>query len=83
VTAAKPGNLNVLDISNTQTPKILQAISTAPGTHYLLLSPDERYAYVQNSVLNLPCMSDSSYTMVDLVKGEAVGKYRYIKESRI
>jgi hypothetical protein len=30
------------------------------------LSPDERYAFVQNSLLNLPDMSDGSITVVDL-----------------
>jgi hypothetical protein len=42
---------------------------------------DERYAYVQNSLLNLPGMSDGSVTVVDLVKAEAVASMNVLKDS--
>lgn len=45
---------------------MIKAIPTANGSHHIVLSPDERYAYVQNSLLNLPNMSDGSITVVDL-----------------
>jgi len=32
--------------------------------------PDERYLFVQNSLLNLEGMSDGSITVIDLTKGE-------------
>jgi DNA-binding beta-propeller fold protein YncE len=79
VTAAKPGNLNIFDISNPQTPRFLKAIPTAPGSHHIALSPDERYAFVQNSLLNLPGMSDGSITVVDLFKGEAIASIDTLK----
>lgn len=66
ITTASPGYLNVFDIKNPAKPKLIKAIPTANGSHHIVLSPDERYAFVQNSLLNLPNMSDGSITVVDL-----------------
>ena len=41
---------------------------------------DEQFAFVQNSLLNLPGMSDGSITVIDLVKGEAVGSVNTLKD---
>lgn len=79
VTTAKPGYLNIFDISEPQSPKLLQAIPTAPGSHHLVLSPDEHYAFVQNSLLNLPEMSDGSISVVDLKKGETIAQIDTLK----
>jgi DNA-binding beta-propeller fold protein YncE len=79
ITTAKPGYLNIFDISEPQTPKLLQAISTAPGAHHLAFSPDQRYAFVQNSFLNLPEMSDGSITVVDLTEGKAIAQIDTLK----
>jgi DNA-binding beta-propeller fold protein YncE len=70
VTTANPGHLNVFDISKPAQPKLLKAIPTAGGAHHVVFSPDEHYAFVQNSFLNLPDMDDGSITVVDLVKLE-------------
>ena len=37
-----------------------------------MLSPDERYLFVQNSLLNLDGLSDGSVTVIDLSKGGTV-----------
>ena len=58
VTTAKPGHVNIYDNSDPQRPKFLQTIPAAAGAHHLVLSPDEHYLFVQNSLLNLPGMSD-------------------------
>ncbi|ADJ28515.1 YncE family protein [Nitrosococcus watsonii] len=79
VTTAKPGHLNIFDISDPQSPELLKAIPTAPGAHHMVLSPDERYVFVQNSFLNLPAMSDGSITVVDLAKGEAIAQIDTLK----
>ncbi len=68
VTTANPGHLNIFDISQPGQPKLLKAIVTAGGAHHVVLSPDEHYAFVQNSFLNLPAMNDGSITVVDLQK---------------
>ncbi len=70
VTTANPGALNVFDISKPTQPKLLKSIPTAGGAHHVVFSPDEHYAFVQNSFLNLPDMNDGSITVVDLVKME-------------
>lgn len=68
ITTANPGYFNVFDMTNRDKPKLIKAIPTAGGAHHVVLSPDERYAFVQNSFLNLPNMSDGSITVVDLEK---------------
>ena len=72
VTTAKPGFVNVYDNSDPRQPKFLQAIAAAPGAHHTVLSPDERYLFVQNSLLNLEGISDGSITVVDLKNGGKV-----------
>jgi hypothetical protein len=72
VTTAKPGYVNLYDNTDPRQPKFLQAIPAAPGAHHTVLSPDERYLFVQNSLLNLEGMSDGSITVIDLTKGGKV-----------
>ena len=72
VTTAKPGFVNVYDNSNPRQPTFLQAIPAAPGAHHSVLSPDEHYLFVQNSLLNLDGISDGSITVIDLEKGGRV-----------
>jgi hypothetical protein len=80
VTTAKPGYLNVFDISQPAQPKLLQAIPTAAGAHHVVLSPDEHYAFVQNSFLNLPEMDDGSISVIDLEKLEKVASIDTLKD---
>ncbi len=70
ITTANPGYLNIFDIRQPKQPKLLKAIPTAGGAHHVVFSPDEHYAFVQNSFLNLPQMDDGSISVVDLVKLE-------------
>ena len=79
VTTAKPGSVNIYDNSDPRRPKFLQTIPAAPGAHHLVLSPDEHYLFVQNSLLNLEGMSDGSITVIDLTKGEVVGSIDTLK----
>jgi len=53
-------------------PKLLKTIPAVGGSHHVAFWPDERYAFAQNSLLNLPEMSDGSITVIDLVKGERI-----------
>lgn len=79
VTTAKPGHVNVYDVSDPQKPKFLKAIPAAAGAHHLVFSPDERYLFVQNSLLNLPGMSDGSITVIDVTKGEPIASVDTLK----
>lgn len=81
VTTAKPGHLHIFDISkNAAKPELVKSIPAAEGAHHVAITKDERLAFVQNSLLNLPGMSDGSITVVDLVKGEAIGSVDTLKE---
>ncbi|NGZ97668.1 MAG: hypothetical protein CV089_16370 [Nitrospira sp. WS110] len=79
VTTAKPGFVNLYDNSDPRQPKFLQAIPAAPGAHHSVLSPDERYLFVQNSLLNLEGMSDGSITVIDMTKGKVLGSIETLK----
>ena len=81
VTTAKPGHLHIFDISkNPGKPELIKSIATAEGAHHVAITKDEKLGFVQNSFLNLPGMSDGSITIVDLVKGEAIGNIDTLKE---
>lgn len=80
VTTAKPGHFHIFDISQDPgNPKLLKTIPAAAGAHHVAFPPDERYAFVQNSFLNLPGMRDGSVTVIDLVKGEVVASMDTLK----
>jgi len=79
VTTAKPGFVNIYDNTDPRHPKFLKAIPAAPGAHHLVLSPDERYLFVQNSLLNLEGMSDGSITVIDLPKQEVIASIDTLK----
>jgi DNA-binding beta-propeller fold protein YncE len=79
VTTAKPGFVNLYDNTDPRQPKFLQAIPAAPGAHHTVLSPDERYLFVQNSLLNLEGMSDGSVTVIDLKNEKVLGSIDSLK----
>jgi DNA-binding beta-propeller fold protein YncE len=67
VTTAKPGHFHIFDIGKDPTkPRLLKTIQAAEGAHHVAFTKDWRYAFVQNTLLNLPGMSDGSITVIDL-----------------
>ena len=82
VTTAKPGALHIFDITaGLDNPKLIKTIATAEGAHHLSITADGRYGYVQNSLLNLPGMSDGSITVIDMQKGERIGSIDTLKNT--
>ena len=82
VTTAKPGNLHIFDLSGgVEQPKLIKSIPIAEGSHHVAITPDERYAFVQNALLNLPGMSDGSVTLVDLQKQEVIKSMDTLKDA--
>ena len=79
VTTAKPGFVNVYDNRDPKLPKFLKTIAAAAGAHHTVLSPDERYLFVQNSLLNLEGLSDGSITVIDLKQGKILGSIDTLK----
>ena len=58
VTTAKPGHMHIFDLSaGPGKPRLLKSIATAEGAHHVAFTQDGRYAYVQNTLLNLPGMT--------------------------
>ena len=79
VTTAKPGFVNLYDNTDPRQPKFLKTIPAAAGAHHSVLSPDERYLFVQNSLLNLEGMSDGSITVIDLKTDKVLGSIDTLK----
>ncbi len=80
ITTAKPGKFHTFDIAgNISRPKLLKTISTAEGAHHVAFTKNERYAFVQNALLNLPGMSEGSISVVDLKKEKIVARVDTLK----
>ena len=73
VTTANPGKFHIFDISDgPMTPKLIKTLPAAAGAHHVAFTKDERYAFVQNALLNLPGMDDGSITVIDLKQQKVV-----------
>ena len=81
LTTAKPGSLHFFDVSDPLKPRLTKTLPAAEGAHHVALTKDGRYGFVQNSLLNLPGMSDGSVTVVDLQKEEVVATVNTLKDS--
>ncbi len=67
ITTADPGRLHVFDISkDLMSPILIRSIDTAGGSHHVAITEDEKTAYVQNGLLNIPGINDGSITVIDL-----------------
>lgn len=82
VTTAAPGHMHIFDVSGgVMQPPLLKSIETANGAHHVGFTKDEKYAFVQNSFINLPDMRDGSVTVVDLEKDEVVASVDTLKNA--
>lgn len=74
VTTAKPGRLHIFDISGDLTkPQLLKTLEAGEGAHHVAITKDEKLAFVQNALLNLPGMSEGTITVVDLENEMVLG----------
>ena len=81
VTTAKPGEFHIFDISvDPMKPKLIKTLPAAEGAHHVAFTSDGRYGFVQNSLLNLPGMSDGSVTVIDLQAQKVVRSMDTLKE---
>lgn len=82
VSTAKPGQMHIFDLSaGPGKPRLLKSIATAEGAHHIAFTLDGRYAYVQNTLLNLPGMSDGSISVVDLQSGTVISSVDTLKNA--
>tara|TARA_B100000315_G_scaffold150152_1_gene138842 strand:+ start:415 stop:1599 length:1185 start_codon:yes stop_codon:yes gene_type:complete len=81
VTTAKPGKFHIFDISvDPMKPKLIKTLPAAEGAHHVAFTRDGRYGFVQNSLLNLPGMSDGSVTVIDLQAQKVVRSMDTLKD---
>ena len=81
VTTAKPGRFHIFDISaDPMKPELIKTLAAAEGAHHVAFTRDGRYGFVQNSLLNLPGMSDGSVTVIDLQAQTVVRSMDTLKE---
>jgi DNA-binding beta-propeller fold protein YncE len=81
VTTGSPGHLHVFDLSEgLGSPRHLSAIPAGMGAHHVAFTTDEKLAFVQNALLDLPGLNDGAVTVVDLEKGEVVASMDTLKE---
>lgn len=67
VTTAKPGKFHIFDLSADRTEvSLVKTLDVGEGAHHVAFAKDGRYAWVQNSFINLPGMSEGSISVVDM-----------------
>ena len=82
VTTANPGHLHVFDLADgVLEPKLLKSIPTGGGAHHVAFDKAGKYAFVQNSFLNLPDMRAGTVTVVDLATNEAISSVDTLTEA--
>ena len=82
VTTSNPGKFHIFDISqNPAKPILLKTLPTGQGAHHVAFTKDNRYAFVQNSFLNLPGMRDGSVTVIDLQKKTVIRSMDTLKNN--
>ena len=75
VTTAKPGHMHIFDISGAPAkPKFLKSLATGEGVHHTAFTKDWKLAFVQNTLLNLPGMSEGNVTVIDLETQKVVAQ---------
>ena len=79
---SQPGSFHIFDTSGgVLQPVLIKTLTTAPGAHHFAITADERYAIVQNALINMPGMNDGSLTVVDLRAEEVVGQIDTLKNA--
>ena len=82
VTTSNPGKLHFFDLSkDRKSATLTKTLDTAGGAHHVAYSADGRYAFVQNSFINLPGMSDGSISIVDLKSREVIKSWDTLKNN--
>ena len=81
MTTGQPGALHILDIADPLNPVLIKTLPAGPGAHHIAITPDERYAFVQNGLINFPGMNDGSVTVIDLRTEQVVASVDTLKDA--
>lgn len=80
VTTGSPGHLHIFDLSSgVGSPSLMSSIPTGMGAHHVGITRDEKLAFVQNALLDLPGLNDGAVTVIDLEKQEAIASMDTLK----
>lgn len=67
VTTANPGKFHIFDLSEDRMEvSLVKTLDAGEGAHHVAFTKDGRYAWIQNSFINLPGMSEGSISVVDM-----------------
>jgi DNA-binding beta-propeller fold protein YncE len=82
VTTSNPGKMHFFELSDGgRTATHVKAIDTAGGAHHVAYTKDGKYAFVQNSFIQLPGMNDGSISVVDLERREVIDSWDTLKDN--
>ena len=82
VTTANPGKMHFFELSDGgRKATHVKTIDTAGGAHHVAYTQDGKYAFVQNSFINLPGMRDGSISVVDLASKEVISSWDTLKNN--
>jgi DNA-binding beta-propeller fold protein YncE len=82
VTTSNPGKMHFFDLSEDgRSATHVKALDTAGGAHHVAYTKDGKYAFVQNSFINLPGMSDGSISVVDMASREVIDSWDGFKDN--
>jgi DNA-binding beta-propeller fold protein YncE len=70
LSVARPGVVNVYDISDPMLPQFLKTLPADAGAHHIAFT--EKYMFVQNNLLNLEKLNAGTISVVDLRSGKRV-----------
>lgn len=80
VTTSLPGKMHFFNLSNNgRNATHEKTIDTAGGAHHIAYTRDDKYAFVQNSFINLPKMNDGSITVIDLKQRKVIKSWDTLK----
>ena len=72
VSFAVPGVVNEYSLEEPAQPKLTRTIGADPGAHHVLFSPDNKYMYVQNNLLNLDGINSGTISVIDFETGDNI-----------
>jgi hypothetical protein len=82
ITTSLPGKMHFFDLSDGgRKATHVKTIDTAGGAHHVAYTQDGKYAFVQNSFINLPGMRDGSISVVDLESREVISSWDTLKDN--
>lgn len=81
VSWALPGVVTEYDLKDPENPRLARTIAADFGAHHILFSPDSKYMFVQNNLLNLEGMNSGTISVIDLKSGEKIDSIdTFVKE---